>query len=78
MGGTGLFSDITMKSLYVLMSPLYLILFIKLLTKYKIDKKRVYSYFIIFLIYFIPIIINPINVLLHGGSYWSFHIDMVL
>ena len=69
---TELFSNLPMKSLYVLYSPLMIIYFILLLTKYKSDKKHVFGYFIIVLLYLIPVIFDPINALLHGGTYWSF------
>ena len=66
-----MFSDINMKSLYLFFSPLTIILFLKLITKYKIDKRNIYGYIILIIIYVIPVIINPINALLHGGNYWS-------
>ena len=69
---TGMFSTITMKSLYLLFSPFLIIIFIKLLTKFKKDKVNIYGYLILILLYIIPVIIDPINALLHGGSYWAF------
>lgn len=72
VGSTGLFSNISMKSLYLLLSPLYIIYFIKLILKYKTNKKIIYSYTVIFLLYLIPVLVDPINISLHGGSFWSF------
>jgi len=69
---TNMFSNIAMKSLYLLFSPLLIIMFIKLLTKFKKDKVNIYGYFILAMLYIIPVIIDPINALLHGGSYWCF------
>ena len=64
-----LVSDFITKSLYVLFSPLFIILFIKLITK---CQKKSYYYFILFLLFGIGIIIEPINLSIHGGSYWDF------
>ena len=69
---TDIFSNLTMKSLYLLFSPLPIILFGKLVTKFRKDRVKTYGYFILVLLYIIPVIIDPINALLHGGSYWSF------
>ena len=69
---TELFSNLSMKSLYLLFSPLLIILSFLLIVKYKNDKKKILGYFILIIIYLIPVIIDPINALLHGGTYWSF------
>ena len=69
---TGVFSNLPMKSLYLLFSPLLILLFIKLMRSYHRDRKRVFMYFILVVLYLIPVIIDPINALIHGGSYWSF------
>ena len=66
------FSNLPMKSLYIIFSPLLIIGFIMLLTKYKTNQKKIYSYAILVILYIIPIFIDPINALLHGGTYWSF------
>ena len=66
-----MFTDIRMKSLYLLFSPLFIILFLKLIGNFKRDKKIIYGYIILFILYLIPVIINPINALLHGGNYWG-------
>ena len=69
---TSLFSNIEMKSLYILLSPFLIIFMIKLIFKYKNDKKEVLKYIILLILYLIPVIFDPINAVLHGGSYWSF------
>ena len=69
---TNLFNNIAMKSLYLLFSPLLIIMFVKLLTRFKKDKINIYGYFILALLYIIPVIFDPVNALLHGGSYWCF------
>ena len=69
---TEIFSNIGMKSLYLLFSPLFIIIFIKLMTKYKSNKKSIYGYFILAFLYIIPVFIDPVNALIHGGSYWNF------
>lgn len=69
---TGMFSSIAMKSLYLLFSPLLIICFLKLIMKFKNDKVNIYGYIILLFLYIIPVFIDPINALLHGGSYWSF------
>lgn len=66
-----MFADVMMKSLYLLFNSLFIILFLKLVSKYKTDKIRIYGYIILFIIYLIPVIINPINAMLHGGNYWG-------
>ena len=66
-----MFTDIKMKSLYILFSSLFVILFFRLVGKYKNDKQNIYRYIILFVLYLIPVIINPINAMLHGGNYWS-------
>ena len=69
---TEMFSSISMKSLYILFSPLFIILFCKLIIKYKEDKINIYKYFLLVVLYIIPLIVDPVNALMHGGSYWSF------
>lgn len=64
-----MFTSITMKTYHILFSPLFVILFIKLINKYKKDKTNILKYIILMLLYIIPIIIDPINALMHGGSY---------
>ena len=66
-----LFSNISMKIFHLLFSPLFIILFFKLITKYKEDKSNILKYILLIIFYFIPIIIDPINAQIHGGSYWE-------
>lgn len=66
-----IFSNFQMKSLHILFSPLFVIMFIKLLAKYKTDKTNVSKYIFLIILYCIPIIFDPINALMHGGSYWD-------
>ena len=66
------FNNINMKSLYLLFCPLFVIMFFKLLFKFRKDKKNILKYLILITLYLIPLILDPINMLMHGGSYWSF------
>ena len=68
---TSMLSSLNIKILYLLFSPLFIILFLKLVSKFKNDQTRIYGYVILFILYFIPVIIDPINALLHGGDYWD-------
>lgn len=67
-----IFYNFPMKSLYILFSPLFLIIFTLLLRKYNKNRAKVGSYIILLLLFIIPIIFDPINMQLHGGSYWCF------
>ncbi len=69
---TGILSNITMKSMYVLVSPLFIILSVKLISKFRNNKNMVFGYLLLLVLYLMPILIDPINALIHGGSYWSF------
>ena len=69
---TGILSNITMKSMYVLVSPLFIILSVKLISKFRSNKNMVFGYLLLLVLYLMPILIDPINALIHGGSYWSF------
>lgn len=67
-----LMSETMLKSLYVLVSPLLMILFILLIGKYKYDKKNIYFYLILLGLFIMGIFIEPVNLSIHGGSYWDF------
>ena len=67
-----MFSNFTLKSLHLLFSPLFITMFIKLVIKYKKDKKNILKYILLIGLYLIPIVFDPINALMHGGSYWYF------
>ncbi len=69
---TDLFSNLSMKSLYILMMPILIVFFIKLMFKYKEDKTNITKYGVLVGLYLLPVIIDPINSLMHGGTYWSF------
>lgn len=71
-GTTGILSNIMLKSLHILMSPLFIILFFKLIFKYKSNKKVIYSYIVTLILYLIPLFVDPINVQMHFGGFWSF------
>ncbi len=60
------------KILYLMGLSLPLILFILMNFTYKEDKKSLYVYRILLILYSIGIILEPINLALHFGSYWSF------
>jgi len=67
-----LFGNVLEKSLYILISSLFIILFIKLLFRYKKDSKNIYGYIVMFVLFIVGIFIEPINLAIHGGSCWNF------
>lgn len=71
---SNLVGDIINKSMYILVLPLFIIIFIALISKYneKKYKKKIYLYIALLLLFIVGIIIEPINLTLHGGSYWDF------
>lgn len=71
-GSYPLFNHTINKILYLMGMSLPVILLIKLLFKYKNDKKNIYVYVVLLFLYTIGIIFEPINLALHFGSYWSF------
>lgn len=63
------------KTLYLAFSPFFCILFLLLISKFfgkKGNKKNIYFYVILALLFGIGIIIEPINLMIHMGSYWDF------
>lgn len=70
--GFSLMSETMAKSLYILFSPLLLILFILFVSKYKENMREVYFYLVLFVLFGLGIFIEPINLAIHGGSYWDF------
>ena len=70
--GFSLMSETMAKSLYLLFSPLLLILFILFISKYKENMREVYFYLVLFVLFGLGIFIEPINLAIHGGSYWDF------
>ena len=69
---SSIISNFMNKSLFLMLSTIFLLFFIKLMFKYKDDKKNVYIYFILFLLFGIGLFVEPINLAIHMGSYWSF------
>ena len=67
-----LISNFMNKSLYLMMSSLFLVVFGILITKYKKDKKNIYFYVVLLVLFGIGLFIEPINLAIHLGSYWSF------
>jgi len=67
-----LISDLMMKSMYLLFSPFLLVSSILLIKKYRKNKVEIYSSCLLLLIFSIGLLIEPINLQLHGGSYWDF------
>lgn len=66
-----IFYNFMNKSLYLMFSSVFLVLFGKLICKFKKDKKNIYIYILLFILFGIGIVIEPINVALHMGSYWG-------
>jgi len=60
------------KSLYLMGSPLFIILFIKLIIKYKKEPKKIFFFIVLLLLFILGLFIEPINLALHIGSHWSF------
>jgi len=69
---SGLFNNFMNKSLYLMLSSVFLVIFGMLFFKYKKDRKNIYIYVILFILFSIGIFIEPINLAIHMGSYWSF------
>lgn len=67
-----IFDNFMNKSLYLLLSTIFLVFFGILLSKYKKDRKNVYCYLLLFILFGIGLFIEPINLAIHMGSYWSF------
>ena len=67
-----LFGSIVSKSFYVLFSPLFVILSILYISRYKKDKLGVYRFILLVILFHIGLFIEPINLLIHGGSHWDF------
>ena len=72
VGSNILFYNFINKSIYLMFSSVFLVLFIKLLFKYKKDIKNIYIYLILLILFSVGIFIEPINLAIHMGSYWSF------
>jgi len=60
------------KSLYLMGSSLFIILFIKLFLKINNDRKKVFFFVILLLLFIGGLFFEPINLALHLGSHWSF------
>lgn len=68
---TTIFLNFMNKSLFLMFSSVFLVFFINLLFKYKRDKKKIYFYLILFILFSIGLFIEPINLGIHMGSYWG-------
>lgn len=71
-GYYSLFGNVMNKSLYLLFSPLFIILTILYISKYKYNKLSVYRFCLLLFLYVIGIVVEPFNLLMHAGSYWDF------
>ena len=69
---SSMLSNFMNKSLYLMFSTVFLVLFLMLLFKYKKDKKNIYIYIVLLVLFSIGLFIEPINLGIHMGSYWSF------
>lgn len=67
-----LFNNTINKSLYLMLNSLLIIYFIKLISKINDKDKNITFYILMFLLLFIGVIFEPINIIFHLGSYWSF------
>lgn len=71
-GGNVIFYNFINKSIYLMFSSIFLVFFTLLVFKYKKDKKNIYCYIVLFILFVIGLFVEPINLALHMGSYWSF------
>ena len=69
---SSIFNNIINKSLYLMMSSVFLVIFIMLMCKYKKDGRNIYFYLILFILFSIGVLVEPVNLAMHMGSYWSF------
>ena len=69
---SGLFNNFMNKSLFLMLSSVFLVIYGMLISKYKSDRKNIYIYVILFILFGIGLFIEPINLAIHMGSYWSF------
>ena len=67
-----LLGNVMSKSLHILFSPLFIVLSILYISKYKDNKLEVYKFILLLVLYTIGIVVEPINLLMHAGSYWDF------
>ena len=71
-GSNIIFYNFINKSLYLMFSSVFLFIFILLIFKYKKDRKNIYIYLILFILFSVGLLVEPINLALHMGSYWGF------
>jgi len=67
-----LFDCFLNKSLYLMGSTLFIVLFIKLILKFKKEEKKIFFLCVLLLLFIIGLFMEPINLALHMGSHWSF------
>lgn len=67
-----LFNNFMNKSLFLMFCPVFIVVFLCLIFNFKKDKKNIYMYILLFILFGIGLFIEPINVGVHLGSYWSF------
>lgn len=67
-----LFNNFMNKSIFLIFSLVFVFLFICLLFKFKRNSVDIYIVVLLFMLFGIGLFIEPINVGLHLGSYWSF------
>ena len=72
ISNTYLFNNTINKLLYLMFNSVLIIYFIKLISKIKNKDMNIYFYVIMFILLSIGVIIEPINIMFHLGSYWSF------
>lgn len=65
-------NEFMIKALHILTTPLFIILFIKLIINFKKDQNKIYILCITLILFVIGIFLEPINLSIHGGSYWDF------
>ena len=71
-GMSSIFNNVVNKFLYLILSSIFLVIFVMLIGKYMKDSRNIFLYLMLFLLFSVGILIEPINLALHMGSYWSF------
>lgn len=71
-GNYDLLANTINKIIYLMGMSLPTVLLFMMIFKYKNDKKRIFVYLSLLVLYSIGIVLEPINATMHFGSYWSF------
>ncbi|MBQ9853590.1 MAG: YfhO family protein [Bacilli bacterium] len=67
-----IFDTFMNKSLYLMGSSLFIILFMRVVSKYKKDNVKIFCLILLLSSFLIGMFVEPINLAFHMGSHWSF------